>query len=503
MISPSFCERRLLSWLSGLLDRERFDKVICVERKATAILRALLDLSDNFDVEWDWSQVLSSDALQFLPDGYLNDQRVLVFNEMVHRGRSTSETVKAVHLNSPNVQQIETAAFIVHEEFDTNGAWRTDYAVHRSASKEFYTFIRQQMIEMLKNKGALMLDTEHLETTFKIALPFRQLVDALCAFGKPIVYQSDALDAFPGVTVREPVVENIERLCALMPPNTNLELSTPKKIRLVRRGPNEFVFIPIWYPQIRVDGVNTYLSSGCFPRYMEAALEVCPSEKKHLLVFHLSSLIAGLELIRSIWAGLAPLVGHGIQPDFVGSKGLGSSLGHVRALYPFLDFDELERTLDSAISTYRDAGIVKRIHSATGWKQRLKKGLTKVTSIDADTVQEECIKILISIIDSRDKFILEEEAWFSEDQGRRYAAELVRFTWSEFWETGERLGIDAPIRSILMDRAIDNAILKTSDSLIELENNRFIVRAYEPDSEYALHVLRRIACGAEEVALYE
>jgi hypothetical protein len=302
MIDTSFCETRLFSWLSELLDRQRFEKVICVERKATAIIRALLDLSENIDVEWDWSQVISSDALQFLPEGHLNGMRVLVFNEMIHRGSSTLRTIEDILSNSPSVKRIETAAFIVHEDFKNKGVWKTqdfrsesnadspDYAVHRSASKRFYTFTRQQLIEMLKSKGALMLDTEHLETTFKLDVTFRQLVDALCAFGKPVMYQSDVMDAFPGVTVRQPVIERTDRLRELLPRDTDLDISAPKKVRLVRRGPNEFAFIPIWYPPIDVDQVDKYISSANVPIYIKPMLETCPSKSKDLLVFHLSSL---------------------------------------------------------------------------------------------------------------------------------------------------------------------------------------------------------------------
>jgi hypothetical protein len=499
-MNPSFCETRMLSWLSGLLDRQRFDKVICVERKATAMVRALLDLSESFSVDWDWSGVLSSDALPFLPDGHLNAQRVLVFNEMIHRGGSSRKTIDAVLSNSPNVKRIESAAFIVHEDCESKDV--PNYAVHRSASKRFYTFTRQQMIEMLKSKGALMLDTEHLETTFRLDVPFRELVDALCSFGEPIVYQNDAVGAFPGVTVRQPVVEDTERLRSLLPPGTGLEDSAPKKVRLVRRGPHEFAFIPIWYPQIEVEGARAYVASKSVPKYIRRALDKCPSGKIDSLVFHLSSLVAGLELIRSVWAGLAPLVEKGIRPNFPGSKGFGATLGHIRALYPLLDFAELETVLRSAISTYKRAESVNRIHSATGWRPRSKKGLARIASIDADTIEQQCIKLLSSIIDSRDELFVEEERWFTENEGKKSGADLVRFTWSEFWETGERLGIEQRIRSVLMDRAIDSAVLKTGDCMIQREDRAVLVRGYEPDSEYALHGLRRTARGAQEVTLY-
>src|SRR5438552_6640062 len=119
---------------------------------------------------------------------------------------------------------------------------------------------------------------------------------------------------------------------------------------MVRRGPKEFAFIVIWYPPVPTRSVAAGAWQNA-PAYIKPALENCPPDKIAELSFHLCSLITGLELIRSAWAGLAPFVDHGIEPETVkGSEEAGSALGHLRALYPLIDFGKLETALAAAVS---------------------------------------------------------------------------------------------------------------------------------------------------------
>ena len=127
-------EKRFLSWLCDLLATKQFDLVVSVERKATAVLRDLLDLSQDFHCDWNWKQVLSSEALPYLPDNWLEGKSILVFNEMIHRGHSTQDTISKILANTPKdgIKRIETAAFVVHEEFPREGLANTGSSTGRS-----------------------------------------------------------------------------------------------------------------------------------------------------------------------------------------------------------------------------------------------------------------------------------------------------------------------------------------------------------------------------------
>jgi hypothetical protein len=324
-MDSSFCSEQLFPWLTKLLESSQYDRVICVERKATAILRALLDLNKGPQVKTSWESVLSSDGLQYLPHGRLNGERILIFNEMIHKGKSTTETVKRLLSNSPKIRQIETAAFVVHEDFDihdeaASGFLLTsgkedgpNHVVHRGVENRVYCSMRDAIVDLLRDSGALLLDTEHLESVFELRISFREFVNVLNCVGHPIEYENDAPDSNPGITVRGPVVVDPERLRQQVPEGTDLSAEAPKKIRVVRRGRNEFAFIPIWYPPIS-DGAIWRTGIGNLPDYVRPAIEQCPPAGRASLVFHLTSLIAGLELLRSTWAALGGLVGEAIVP---------------------------------------------------------------------------------------------------------------------------------------------------------------------------------------------
>ncbi len=513
--TSAYDDKRYFLWLAELLSSDHFDIVVPVERKATAILRALLDLTPEIKCDCSWNRVLSSEALPYLPQNWLDGQRILVFNEMIHRGHSTKTTIEAIEKNTPGAEKlVKTAAFVVHSEFDPC-EWRQtqesrvepdalspDYAMLRGVSDELYGIIRERLIDILQNKGALLLDTEHLETTFSFTLPPRRFLDALRTFGVPVEYENEDGAGFPGVTVRLPVVADLERLRASLPKGSNLTARAPQTIRMVRRGPKNFAFIPIWYPPVPQNAVKTVDDWETAPSYAQRALSDCPAEKLPELAFHLTSLITGVELVQSIWAGLAPFVGKGVEPDMLhGTEAPESPLGHLRALYPLLDFDALEDALDSAISTYRNRTISNRVHKAAKWKPKGRKNGSAVsTIIRADDKCRSCRRVLVEMIRKQRRFSIGED-WFDSDECPAPTPGFAPFTWSEFWEAGEKLDLSKALRSIIMDTVIDNAVLKTTHTVAYDNGNAFIVRAYEPDSEFAREALERMAHGAQEVVL--
>lgn len=514
--SSKYNTHRFLSWLSNLLNSNHFDRVITVERKATAILRALLDLSPNIKCKWDWQKVLSSEALPYLPKNWLKGERILIFNEMIHLGRSTKNTINAIEVNTPGDDKyIKTAAFVVHKEFKEKGRWRTqdirndkealspDYALERNVSGELYNIYLERIIELLKNKGALLLDTEHLENTFNFNLPPRRFIDSLRTFGEPVEYEDNVIGGFPGVTIRNPVISDYDKLQSILPPKCDLGVNAPKKIRMVRRGPKEFAFIPIWYPPLPL---KSFLNIGWnnAPAYVKPALEKCPNDKLPELSFHLGSLVTGIELIRSIWAGLAPFVGKGIEPNTLrGSVDAGSPFGHLRSLYPLLDFTELEAALGSAVSTYKNKSTSKIVQKKAGWKGFTKTSPEKAAIIvDAKTRKEQCFELLKLVIKEQRRLSVDID-WFEDEDEEDNYQQSNSFSWFDFWQAGEKLGIEESVRSIIMDTAIDNAILKTGLMFAEHNEENCIIRGFEFDNEFAREAFERMAYGAEEVILNE
>jgi hypothetical protein len=505
----SFDQDRLFSWLAELLSPEHFDVVVTVERKATAVIRAVLDLLPGSALQWDWGRVLSSDALPYLPDNWLQGKRILVFNEMIHKGATTLTTIQAIEKNTPSaLQNIRTAAFAVHEQFETAGCWRTadfrpdvtaaspDYAVFRQVSDHLYGIIRERLIQWLRNKGALLLDTEHLESTFTFTVSNRRLLNSLYSFGTPVEYEDDEGGQFPGVTVLHPQVSDIETLRRLLPKGSDLQAEAPRKVRMVRRGPKEFAFIVIWYPPIPVHSVEAGQWENA-PQYIKPALAGCKDENLPELAFHLCSLVTGLELIRSVWAGLAPFVGNGIEPATPkGSEEPGSPLGHLRALYPLLDFQELELALAAAISGHKDRIATARVHNAVNWSLK-ERDKSQPFIVSAATRQQYCVDVLSEVVRRQHLFSIEDDLFDDERDDRKVC--YPPLSWKEIWNVGRDLDVQEEIRSVVMDTAIDNALLKTAHLRVTRAGKPYLVRGFEPDSEFALEALERVAYGAEEL----
>ena len=88
------------TWLRQVMDHGQFNVLVPVERKATALLRAILDMHRQPGLDLRWDQVISSDAISYCDvdsdEPFWVGKRVLVFNELVHTGTSTSTVVREV-----------------------------------------------------------------------------------------------------------------------------------------------------------------------------------------------------------------------------------------------------------------------------------------------------------------------------------------------------------------------------------------------------------------------
>jgi hypothetical protein len=509
-MNSDFFASELFTWLSRILRTNEFDYVVCVERKATAVLRMYLDYPYQHETELQWDRVLSSDALAYLPLDYLNGKKLLIFNETVHLGSSTIKTVQKIFENSPGVKQIAAAAFACYHGFSSEH-WRKSlaslregldipqYFAYDNVSGITYEILWRRIVEMLRRAGALLLDTEHIETSFKLQLPIRKLIEALCDIGIPVEYESDDIEYQTGITIENPVIENVERIRSLLPRDTDLSTREPRKLRLVRRGPSEYAFISIWYPALPLDTVEEYISSSVAPDYIRPAIAKCPQQNRVELIFHLASLVSGTELLRSLWAGLAPLTKKGgVIPDILtGSLKPGTQLGHLRAMYPLLEFDTLESEIRGVVSASRNLDAAKVLQKARE-TQKSRKGYHP-EFVDAKTRLEMSREILVNTLKKSIHFGIEEE-WLDEDDK---PPEEYPFTWDDFWQSGERSGIEENVRSVAMDCAIDSAILKTTHREVERNGRKFLVRGYLPDSEFARQQLILLVHGGESLSFDE
>jgi len=503
-------ETRLFDWLSTLLNDKQIDLIVPVERKATALLRALIDLSPERNCRWPWSKVLSSDALRYLPKRWLQEKRVLVFNELVRHGDTTNSVLGALAKNTPDVlSRIEIAAYAVHEDFDAARAKSASSrlvdgfevnSVLSQVAHDDYGQIRTRIIDLLRHRGALLLDTEHIESTFRLHGSYDELLSALSSVGEPVMYDDGSFGALRGVTIRSPFVLDVARLRDSLPAGVDLDSEAPKKVRLVRRTSEVFALIPIWYAPIPLHSVNDNDRWVNAPAYLRRSLDQCPAESVSELAFHLVGVVTGIELLRTLWAALADLTRRNrVKPEtLAGAIEAESPLGHLRALYPLIDFDELEQHVNAAIGSWGSKASVMRVRSRA--RPRPDTGFVVE---HAGSPQEECLTLLGELILRRRPLTV--EADWAEDFApvEETEEQLAPFSWNEYWALGERLQVAEPLRTVIMDTAIDSALLKTSHVVEYRPDGPFIVRGFAPDSEFAMEDLERVGLGARKVSINE
>ena len=106
-------EGNVICLLNDAMSRFEPDYIVTVERKGTALLRAVIDQEGG--VDWSWERVLSTSAIPGLDSNDLIDKRVLLFDDSVYRGHNLRNTIDQITKKFGNKVKIATAAFAVHE----------------------------------------------------------------------------------------------------------------------------------------------------------------------------------------------------------------------------------------------------------------------------------------------------------------------------------------------------------------------------------------------------
>jgi len=251
-------KRELHTFLSQEITKWRPDLIIVVERKGTAILRALKDW-DEEPIEWPWSKVISSNVVDEMPDSYFRGKRILVFDEMMRTGihiQTLLELLRARGLWDGGVDNLHVAVFAVHEPVPGSATSKSSFAYD-----SFYNYLtptayerkRAEIVRMLQEAGSLMLDTEHIEVRVRLGCNFNQFLKALRRRAQAIVFH--AADERTNITVFYED-DDAHKLAPRMFPKGIGSDRIVKKCRFVERASNEFAVIPICYPSIPAGPVD-------------------------------------------------------------------------------------------------------------------------------------------------------------------------------------------------------------------------------------------------------
>ena len=235
-------EYKIRDFLQRAIDATKPDLIVPVERKGTAILRALIDNLEDAPLNWHWSKVISSAVLRGVSRDRLADHRILVFDELLRHGRRVDDTVKALLAHGVREENISTAVFAVHEDYTRE----LDHFRYNQLDDELYARYRQEIVEMLQRRGSLLLDTEHVEVLLRIEGSVKDFVDMLSACGEQVAVFRSGSDRL-NITLDKPKMLHREVLQTLLPQGSDLE-GVVNKCRIVRtNNPSEFALIPIFF----------------------------------------------------------------------------------------------------------------------------------------------------------------------------------------------------------------------------------------------------------------
>lgn len=473
--------RQLHTFLLEQIESWKPDLIIVVERKGTAILRALTESYDE-PLKWPWSKVISSAVVGQMPNEYFHNKRILVFDDMMKTGIHLQELLKSFidrGLWKSGDENLRVAVFAIHE-YQSRGIPLNGYCVphswfYRDLTNSSFQVIRMEIIKMLQKAGSLMLDTEHLEVRVRLEGSFNKFVNALRRKAKAAVFHSATQRT--NVTVLYADDEAHDFPQHLFPDATRFS-SIVKKCRITQRQDDEFAIIPICFPAIPNSFVNWPNDPELSSLFGESVYADDMSR------YYAAGLLGALEVLRWVLKDLAASRTNEYtillpqSPDDATSTG-GYSLDHLTVMYPTLDLHKLtQRILNIELEARSEGGRLrskktKPIQYPIGLDEDLRQDAVRLLQVIRhildDRIMEQCIK--------RGEII------------RKHPFGLRP---SEIFEIGKKFGWEDIRISTLFDILIDEAYLEPHVQTIKDRDGKHrMIRTFEPDGEMVSELVRR------------
>ena len=457
-------ESQLLEFLREQLIRHSVDLVVCTERKATAIFRALIQEIPEPRLEWDWHNVISTRAMDAFNWDEFDGTVVLLFEELVHHGRNLTRNKERLEPLVPDGVEIVTAGFAVWDACDS----RPDEAYFPSVGFKHFEEIREQMILMLQKHGSLLLDTEHIELTARIECSVQEFYGALAnAAPKGNAYSFLSGLNRLNLTIEDPYVLDPECLEGLLIPGSTTA-GTVKKCRILARSHNTFSIMPIFYPNVRCAQIDDWQSH--IPSFVRAD---CLSAGRPDELFYITGLLASVQLLQSVVSSLSDLV----RGQKVILEVSADGFKHLAAMFPNIVLEGLHSYVADVVAHGRSAKLPgsKRSDSVEAIRE---KGLLN-----------SCYYLLTSLQREIDEELPADEIGLEKcgPHGKSWA-EIMAIAES----SQELVGLPSPAWTVVPDRLIDNGTLVTrAESVVASDGSVWAVRTFSPDGEIVGEKLRR------------
>lgn len=453
MTSTVSVEDTLRQFLSGVIEQERIDLIVCAERKATAVLRALMEPAGPDEsrerLSWDWGRTVSAASVGQFHWSRVAGERILLFAALVHHGLKLTSYRHRLQTLLPPGKKLVTAGYAVWEGCGD----RPDHSYYGAVDTDTYESIREGIIEMLQRHGSLLLATEHIELSVRLQCGLREFYDALSRAtenGKAYSFVSGAGKS--NITLDEPYIVRPDRLDQLLPCGSNTKKSVCK-VRVLERTHEYFSVVPIFYPNTRCVPTTEWLRS--LPSFVDTR-HLCGLEAGETLygaIFYLVGLLGSAELLRAVGAVLKEL---SQENKIILEVPLDDFL-HLKAMFPNLDISGFLAFLEDILE---DSGRQRPARS---------RPFSKAEHVSEGKLLAITRRVLEELVTAREET----------GEGK---------TWGQMMRVAEEANeggkIDQRALSVVVDRLIDNGLLVTNMRVVfSSEEEPFVVRTFAPESE--------------------
>lgn len=454
------------------------DVIVVIERKGTAVYRAVLETSHS-DVLPGWDHVVSSASLSSAPPELFLGRRIMVFDDMMRNGGALREILSELNqrgYTDAALSNVHVAAFASHEKAGQGhrfGKVRFPQAVYqRNLTTDAFRSVRSQIVTALQESGSLMLDTEHIEIRLTQRAPLSEIARALSRSGDVVAFHSAA--GRTNLTVYYGGSRAAASEARAFPPGTRLE-GVVRKCRVVERSPGEFALIPISLPDV----------PRTWPAWQpaEADKDILDSEHLQTLdddgLFHTVALRASLEPLALAIKDLV-IAGSGVcefalpLPPSSAHAISGYDLSHLHVVYPWMDLNALHKRLLTTFSAARSSGTRLRKKK---WAGR------HVSAPHPKPLRDNAVALLQGVG-------LACDAKAAEANAGGFALTTTGLTLTEIMKIGREFDIQPHYVSACMDVLIDEALLITRVEELRTNSATFVGRTYLPDGEVASEQVR-------------
>ncbi len=478
-------ERQLHTFLTQQLKLWKPDFLVVNERKGTAIVRSLLESSDN-PLDWPWEKIISSSALETIPPDFLTNKRLLIFDDMLRTGQHLAQIATILRNRGffGDGRNIKFAVFARHEESYRHGKFETSPLqcswFYSALTTEAFQNIRRQIVEMLQRAGSLMLDTEHIEVRFKLNGGLNSLVETLRRRADVMVFRSLANRTNITVYYGDDEAHSLPEW--RFPKDTGYT-KIVKKCRIVQRQADEFAIIPICLPSVTAEPIQWPTDEDDRTLLGEAA-------RTDIGRFHAVAILGSLYplswILKDLYASETFSCNLSLPSKGRTSNTNGYTLEHLRVMFPTLKIELLvDEIAKVAYQAREDGNAIRRSGDPSA------KSLEgTVPDVANDELHRRAISLLQAIGDELHQRIAEQCIIGGH---RPPSAEVPGLRAREIFDIGTKeFHWDPVCVSTLFDILIDDANLVTRvEKTLDVGGTWRWTRTFKPDGEVVTDLLRR------------